>query len=188
MWVDPIITDWRIVEIVDTWRGRSLWLLLEIYIFCKSWLSLLIEGVLRRSGLFFGLCYQWLSSDFISNICHFIIWHFYFLPITFLPFGIFADSIFTIWHFYHRHFYHWHFYLLALLPSDIFTTGIITVWHVYHWHLNHSNLLPFTINLIGYWPIRQMSYYTPPSKKKVVDITKSGPMQSQRPPEKMYHT
>ena len=50
--------------------------------------------------VFFGLCYQWLFNDYISIICHFIIWHFYFLPIAF----------FTIWH----------FHLPALLPSGIF--------------------------------------------------------------------
>ena len=121
---------------------------LRIYIFCekpcltKSWLSLLIESVLRHLGLLFGLCYQWLFTDYISIICHFSIWHFYqwhfyrsaFLPPAFLPFGIFTTGIITVWHFYHWYFYHLAYLPMAFLPSGIFTNGIFTVWHFHQWH------------------------------------------------------
>ena len=100
----------------------------------------------------FGLCNQWLFTDYIFIICHFITWHFYFLPRAFLPFSIF----------YHRHFYHlaflppaflpfgiftyWHYYRLAFLPltfslSSTLTNGIFTIRHFYQWHFYHEWLI-----------------------------------------------
>ena len=123
--------------------------IVRIYFLCekscltKSWLSLLIESVLRH-------CYQWLFTDYISIICHFIIWHFYqwhfyrlaFLPPAFLPFGIFTTGITTVWHFYHWHFYHLAYLPMTFLPSGIFTNGIFTIWHIYQWHFYHLAFSP----------------------------------------------
>ena len=132
--------------------------IVRIYIVCekncltKSWLSLLIESVLRHLGLFFGLCYQWLFTDYISIICHFILWHFYqwhfyrlaLLPPAFLPFCIFTTGIITVWHFYYWHFYHLAYLPMTFLPlaylpmaflsSVIFTNGIFNIWHFHRWH------------------------------------------------------
>ena len=93
-------------------------------------------------GLFYGLCYQWLFTDYMSIICNFIHWHFYqwhfyrlaFLPPAFLPFVIFTTGIITVWHFYYWHFYHLAYLPMTFLPSGIFTNGILTIWHFHQWH------------------------------------------------------
>ena len=131
----------------------------------KSWPSLLIESVLRHLGLFFGLCYQWLFTDYISIICHFILWHFYqwhfyllaFLPPAFLPFDIFTTGIITVWHFYYWHFYHLAYLPMTFLPSGIFTNGIFTIWHIYQWHFYHLAFSPMAFLPMAILPMAFLS-------------------------------
>ena len=152
--------------------------IVRIYIVCekncltKSWLSLLIESVLRHLGLFFGLCYQWLFTDYIPIICHFILWHFYqwhfyrlaSLPPAFLPFVIFTTGIITVWHFYYWHFYHLAYLPMIFLPSGIFTDGIFTIWHIYQWHFYHlafspMAFLPMAILPLAFLPTSVIIFY-----------------------------